>query len=149
MKKSDIGLAGIIYGIILFFFVMTIKLKAEAQIYPMVVMIILFSLNTLYLVKSVWQMKKEKGHIIDDMGNLFEGFQARQFTIVVVLSVIYLVLISTLGFYCATLVYLIGALFMLKVPKLHILITVVCFELLVYGAFTLFLHVPLPTGLLF
>lgn len=149
MKKSDIGLAGIVYTILLVFFVMTMGLRADARIYPLVVMAILFLLNTLFLCQSVWKMKREKGHLVNDLESLFEGLLPRQFTGVVISCVIYVVVIGWLGFYVSTLIYLLGTLLFLKVPKLHIAITVAGFELLIYTAFTLFLHVPLPAGLLF
>lgn len=147
MKRSDIGLSVIIYAVIASFFIMTIQLKRDAQIYPITVMSILFILNTAYLVQCFWKKKKSGMAIINDSLQLFEGFQAKQFFYILLTSIIYLFLIETVGFYIATMAYIIAVLVFLKVTYKYILITVVAFGCLVYGAFTLFLHVPLPTGI--
>lgn len=148
MKRSDIGLVACIYGVILFFFVMTISLKKEAQIYPMVVMALLFLLNTGFLVQQMTQAKKEGRKGVNDLMSLFEGFQPRQFAVVLVFSVLYVCLIGVLGFYVSTALYLVVTLLSLRVKPLYILITVLAFACLVYCAFTMFLHVPLPAGIL-
>lgn len=148
MKRSDMGLVACIYAVILFFLMMTLKLKPEAQIYPMVVMALLFVLNTGFLIQQVLLAKKEGRASVNDLSSLFDGFQPGQFTAVLVLSVLYVGLIGVLGFYAATAVYLVITLVCLRVRGLYILITVLAFTGLVYGAFTLFLHVPLPSGIL-
>ena len=148
MKKSDIGLITVMYGIVAVFFYMTMQLKVQARIYPLFVMAILFILISAYLAQCIIKAKGVK-KIIDDLPNIFKGFVAKQFVVVVVFSVLYLALIGVLGFYCATVIYLVATLFMLKVPTLHIAISAVSFVILVYGAFTTFLRVPLPTGLIF
>lgn len=148
MKRSDIGLVVCIYAITLFFFAMTIQLKKEAQIYPMVVMALLFLLNTGFLVQQVVKAKKEGRKGDDDLRNLFEGFQPGQFVLVLAGSVLYVCLIGVLGFYVSTALYLAATLLGLKVKGLYIVITVAAYACLVYCAFTLFLHVPLPTGIL-
>lgn len=148
MKRSDIGLVACIYAVVLFFFVMTVELKKEAQIYPMVVMVLLFLLNTGFLVQQAAKAKKEGKKGENDLMDLFEGFQPRQFLVVLASSVLYVCLIGVLGFYVATALYLVATLLCLKVKALYIVITVLAFACLVYCAFTLFLHVPLPTGIL-
>ncbi|MCD7908960.1 MAG: tripartite tricarboxylate transporter TctB family protein [Clostridium sp.] len=148
MKRSDMGLVACIYAVILFFFVMTLKLKPEAQIYPMVVMALLFLLNTGFLVQQCLIARREGRKPVNDLASLFEGFQPGQFAAVLVLSVLYVALIGVLGFYAATAAYLVVTLLCLRVRTLYILITVLAFAGLVYCAFTLFLHVPLPAGFL-
>ena len=148
MKRSDMGLVACIYAVILFFFVMTLKLKPEAQIYPLVVMVLLFLLNTGFLAQQILIARREGRKPVNDLARLFDCFQPVQFLSVLVLSVLYLGLIGVLGFYTATAVYLVATLLCLRVRALYILITVLAFAGLVYCAFTLFLHVPLPTGFL-
>ncbi len=148
MKKSDIYLIGIMYAILGAFLYMTLQLKVEARIYPMFVMGILFILVTMYVIKCAIAYSKTK-EITNDFGKIFEGFDPKQFFVILGLSVVFIVLINILGFYSSTILYLISVLLFLKVPKVHIGITTVAFTILMYGVFTMFLRVPLPTGILF
>ena len=90
---------------------------------------------------------KEK-KIENDFAEIFKDFEIRQYLFVFFASLAYVVLICLAGFYIATLIYLTGVLKFLKVPVKYILITVVVFGCIIYGAFSQFLHVPLPAGLL-
>ncbi len=148
MKKSDICLITIMYAIIGAFFYMTMQLKVEARIYPLFVMGILFILVTMYLIKGFIAYSKTK-EIINDFGKMFEDIEPKQFLGVFALSIVFIVLINILGFYSSAILYLVAVLVFLKVPKVQIAITTVFFVVLIYGAFTVFLRVPLPTGILF
>ena len=53
------------------------------------------------------------------------------------------------GFYLATIVLMAASLLYLRVPKWQILVSTIVIIGLVYGAFTMFLGVKLPVGLLF
>ena len=79
MKRSDMGLVACIYAVILFFFVMTLKLKPEAQIYPLVVMVLLFLLNTGFLAQQILIARREGRKPVNDLARLFDGFQPVQF----------------------------------------------------------------------
>lgn len=149
MKKSDIGVVAMIYAICLFFFVMTINLKADAQTYPLCLICGLFVLNTLYLVRGVWLLRKEGGRIRSDLTEVFAGFQSRQFTVLALGCIGYMALMYVAGFYIASVAYLVGTLLFLRVPMRHLVLTVGVMALMIYAVFTLFLKVPLPVGLLF
>lgn len=148
MKKSDIGLCAAIYGILIFFFVQVMGYKPEVRIYPLFVMTVLFILNTAYLLKSVVAYIHDK-KIENDYISIFKEFQPRQYAAILLFSLIYVVLICLIGFYPSTLLYLVGTLLFLKVRIPYIAITVVVFACIIYGAFSKFLHVPLPSGILF
>jgi hypothetical protein len=149
MKKSDIGVIVVMYAIVLLFFIPTLFLPSDAQIYPLVVMAVMVLLNTIYLVKCLTARSKAKEKKIkNDLSSIFENFQAKQFFMVAASCVVYIYLISLLGFYAATVLYLIGSMIFLKVPKKPLIITLLCFTAMVYATFTLFLDVPLPTGIL-
>ena len=60
-----------------------------------------------------------------------------------------MLLMHVAGFYIASIGYLVGTLAFLRVPRWHIVLTVVVMAALIYAVFTLFLKVPLPVGLLF
>ena len=55
----------------------------------------------------------------------------------------------TVGYYIAGAVYLVGTLLFFKVNLRWIALTLVTLVALIYAVFTLFLKVPLPTGVLF
>jgi len=148
MKKSDIGLTAAMYGIVIFFFIIVMQYKPEVRIYPLFVMAVLFILNTFYLIKCIAVYAKER-KVENDFSGIFKDFLPKQYSAIFFLSLAYIILISLVGFYPATLLYLVGTLAFLKVPVLHIVMTVVIFACLIYGAFSKFLHVPLPGGLLF
>ncbi len=147
MKKSDISVIVVIYVITLIFFVSTLAFPSDTQIYPMIVMAILALLNTLYLIQCVMKFAKVK-KITNDYPIIFASFQHKQFFVVLGLCVLYIVLMSILGFYSATFLYMLGTMVFLKVSKKPLIITLVCFMAMVYATFTLFLNVPLPTGIL-
>jgi hypothetical protein len=146
MKYTDIGIVAVFYVICALFFAETQKLPTESQMYPKVIVIILFGLTTLYLIQMIMNAVKygtESGK--ED----FKGFQAKQFFVCLVLSLLYILAVINIGFYVSTAVFLVASLYFLKVKPLYIAIATVALLLLIYGAFTLFLRVQLPSNLLF
>ena len=146
MKFTDIGIVAVFYVICALFFAETQKLPAASQMYPKVIVIILFGLTTLYLIQMIMNAVKygtESGK--ED----FKGFQAKQFFVCLVLSLLYILAVINIGFYVSTAVFLVASLYFLKVKPLYIAIATVALLLLIYGAFTLFLRVQLPSNLLF
>ncbi len=146
MKKTDIGVVGFMYAICALFLVMTLQLKPAAQTYPLFIIVLLAGLTTIYLVQMVLGAKKNG--VTSGLED-FADFLPKQFFPVLAMVIGYLVLMYFVGFYIATLVFMVACLLYLKVPKLHIAITTVVILALVYCAFTLFLRVKLPAGLLF
>lgn len=148
MKKSDIGLTAAVYCILAFFFALTTQYKPEVRIYPYFVMGVLFTLNTVYLVKCVISFIKEK-KIENDYTTIFKDFHLKQFIAVFLFSLVYVIGISVIGFYPASFLYLIGTLYFLKVRLPAIAVTVIAFSCVIFFAFSKFLRVPLPGGLFF
>ncbi|MDE5878857.1 MAG: tripartite tricarboxylate transporter TctB family protein [Desulfovibrio sp.] len=168
MTRSDIGIVAIIYATCLLFLIMTLKLKAAAQVYPLCLIAGLALLNTLYLASRLWRLftgrtaieeagievadaaqEAEKHGLVNDLPEIFTGFVAGQFFFVVIASVAYLALMRYVGFYPAGLVYMVAVMWRLKVPPLHMAVTLAVLGVLIYAVFTLFLKVPLPRGILF
>ncbi len=148
MKKSDIYLVTIMYAIIAAFFYMTMQLKVDARIYPLMVMAIFFILVTMHLIKCCIEYSKTKV-IENDIPVLFADMVPKQFVGIIILSFLFVIFINILGFYPSAIIYLISVLAFLKVPRKQIAITTVFFAVLIYGVFTMFLNVPLPTGMFF
>ena len=146
MKKTDIGVVAFIYAVCVLFLVMTLRLPAAAQTYPLFIIILLAALTTLYVAQMLRAAKKSG--VTSGLED-FEGFLPRQFFPILGMVVLYLVVMYFAGFYIATLVFMVVCLLFLKVPKWQILLSTAVILVLVYCAFTLFLKVKLPVGLLF
>lgn len=146
MKKTDIGVVGFMYAVCLLFLVMTLQLKPAARIYPLFIIALLAGLTTLYLVQMILGAKKNG--VTSGLED-FEDFVPKQFFPVLVMIICYLVLMYFVGFYISTVLFMVACLLFLKVPKWQGAIATVAIVALVYCAFTLFLKVKLPVGLLF
>lgn len=148
MKKSDFSVVAIIYAVGFAFVWMTLELPEAAQTYPMVLIVALLVINTCYLIRQLLNYQKTRV-IENDVAKTFNGFLPLQYFGVVICCVAYLLLIEVTGYYLTTLLYLVGSMLFLRVPRLHILITVVSLALMTWVVFTWFLKVPLPVGTLF
>lgn len=153
MTRSDIIVILMVYGVCLLFLKMTLDLKQAAQIYPLCLIAGLAILNTLYLFKQglkAMQLKKEhRQALVNDLPDIFNGFQWRQFFFTAVFCIAYIALLGWFGFYLSSLIYLAGVMAWLRVKPVQLCCTVFFLSLLVYGVFTVFLKVPLPKGILF
>ena len=143
MKRSDIGVTALVYAFTLFFLYMTLELPPDAQTYPLCLIAGLLILNTCYLVRCLWQLRRQAG-IHFGLAVLIAFFEWKQFAFFC-----FMLLMHVAGFYIASICYLVGTLAFLRVPRWHIVLTVVVMAALIYAVFTLFLKVPLPVGLLF
>lgn len=146
MKKTDIFVVGLMYAICLFFAVMTIKLPPNAQVYPFAIIVLLFLLNSLYVVQMFIAAKKVG--VVKGLEE-FKGFLPKQFFPIFAMTVAYIVLMSIIGFYISSVIYMVAVLLFLKVKNWQIALATVVIMLLVYGAFTAFLGVRLPSGIFF
>ena len=147
MKMTDIGVVVFMYAICGFFYYHMTKLQANSQTYPRFTIVLLFGLTTLYLIQMVLNARRHG--VTSGVDEVFNGFMVVQFFVCLVLSIIYLVMVKYIGFFVATIVFMIAVLAFLRVPKVHAAIAVVAINLLVYLAFVQFLGVKLPAGLLF
>lgn len=147
MKKIDFGVVIAMYAICAAAFVSAAKLDADSQIYPHFCTGLLFALTTLYLVQMLVAAKKygtESG-----VKEVFADFLPKQFFVCLAAVIAYMLLMYVVGFYISTIIFLVALLLYLKVPVLHSAIAVTAIVLLVYLAFSKFLGVRLPLGLLF
>ena len=147
MKKTDIGVVVFMYAVCAFFYVHMLQLQTNSQTYPRFTIVLLFGLTTLYLLQMLMNAKKHG--VESGVDKVFDGFQIVQFFVCLAMVIVYLLLMKFLGFFVATIVFMLAALTFLGVPKVHTLIAVVAINLLVYFAFVQFLGVKLPAGLLF
>lgn len=147
MKKTDIGVVAFMYAVCAFFYVYSYDLSASSKTYPRFTIALLFLLTTLYLVQMI--LAARKFGVESGLSEIFGGFKAVQFFVSLALVIVYYFMMRYLGFFSATVIFMLCALLYLKVPVLHTAIAVVAMNLLIYLAFVKFLGVRLPSGLLF
>ena len=147
MKKTDIGVVVFMYAFCAFFYVYSSKLSAGSKTYPLFTISLLFGLTTLYLIQMI--LAARKYGVESGVDTVFAGFKALQFTLSLVLTIVYFFLVKYLGFFSATTIFMIASFIYLKVPVLHSVIALVAMNLLIYLAFVQFLGVRLPAGILF
>lgn len=146
MKKTDIGVVGFMYAFCAFFYVYSFQLSEDSKTYPIFTIALLFGLTTLYLIQMI--ISARKFGVESGVDEVFEGFKPLQFTLSLVLTIVYFFLVKYLGFFTATTIFMIASFVYLKVPVLHSVIAIVAIDLLIYLAFVMFLGVRLPAGLL-
>lgn len=147
MKKTDIGVVAFMYAVCAFFYVYSNKLSDSSRTYPLFTITLLFFLTTFYLVQMI--LAARKFGVESGVDTVFEGFKPAQFFVTLILTVVYFLMMKYLGFFTASIVFMIAALLYLRVPVVTTAIAVVAMNLLIYVAFVKFLGVKLPHGLLF
>ncbi len=148
MKKSDIGVIAVLYLIGFAFLAMTLQLPEGAKSYPLFLTTLLLGLITLYTILQILRYLKTRT-VENDLKKHFSGFQAKQFFGVCAACIAYLVLIYWLGYYLSSALFLVGCMLFLKVKPLFVAGALIVLMGIIYGVFTIFLHVPLPAGQIF
>ncbi len=143
MKKSDIGVCIVMYGVCAFFLYMTLQLPKAAQIYPLCVIALLAGLTTLHAVNMI--IGAFRTGITDGLEN-FKDFLPSQFVSIFLMILIYIALMPYIGFYASSVLFMTASLLFLKVKIWQIVLSETAIFVLVYCAFTLFLEVRLPSG---
>ena len=146
MKKTDIGVCLVFYGICAFFLYMTLNLPKSAQIYPLCVIALLAALTTLHVINMIIAAIREGvSSGLED----FKDFVPSQFFTLFAFIVIYLIAMPYLGFYLSSILFMSASLLFLRVKIWQIILSELVIIALVYCAFTLFLEVRLPAGVMF
>lgn len=146
MKKTDIGVCLAMYGVCAFFLYMTLQLPKAAQIYPLCVIALLAALTTLHVINMIRAAIREG--VTSGLED-FKNFLPVQFFMIFALIVIYLVIMPYAGFYLASILFMSVTLLFLRVKIWQAVLAEIVIIALVYCAFTLFLEVRLPAGILF
>ena len=147
MKKTDVGVVVFMYAVCGLFLSMSGSLSDSSRTYPLFTIALLFGLTTLYLLTMV--VKAKKNGVESGTEELLEGFEGLQLLVCIALTVVYMLLIRYLGFFSATILFMLAVLLYLRVPILATVLATAVINLLVYFAFSKFLGVRLPGGLLF
>ena len=146
MKKTDIGVCAVMYGVCLFFLTMTLQLPKAAQIYPLCIIVLLAALTTLHVINMI--VAAVRSGVTSGLED-FKTFLPGQFFPLFIMIVAYLTLMPWVGFYLSSALFMAGSLLFLRVKVWQILLAGAVLLALVYGAFTVFLGVRLPVGQLF
>jgi len=146
MEKSDIFVCGFMYAVCVFFLVMALRLDEGARIYPICLIAVLAALTSLQTF-NMFRAAKKSGVVSGMEG--FKSFLPKQFFVILTMIIIYLIVMYVAGFYIATLLFMVSALLFLRVSKVQLVIATGVVIAIAYFAFTLFLGVRLPTGILF
>ena len=146
MKKTDIGVVVFMYAVCAYWYYGTTQLKESSRTYPYFTVALLFGLTTLYLLQMLVAAKRHG--VESGVSEVFKDFQPAQFFVCLACVIVYVVLVSTVGFFVSTVVFMVAVMLYLKVPVLHMSIAVVVLTVLIYFAFVRFLGVKLPTGIL-
>ena len=146
MKKTDIGVCFVIYCVCAFFLYMTLQLPKAAQIYPLCVISLLAALTTLHVINMIIAAIREG--VTSGLGDL-KDFMPSQFFIIFAMIVIYLVMMPYIGFYISSVIFMSAVLIFLRVKLWQAVLSEIIIMALVYCAFSLFLEVRLPAGVLF
>ncbi len=145
MKKSDIGVCLVMYGVCAFFLYMTLQLPKAAQIYPLCVIALLAALTTLHVINMIIGALREG--VTNGLEN-FRDFLPSQFFVLFAMILIYIASMPYIGFYVSSILFMALSLLFLRVKIWQIVLSEIAVFALVYCAFTLFLEVRLPSGTL-
>lgn len=145
MKKSEISIVAFMLAFCGFFYYETVQLPPDAQSYPKFVIGLLTVLTVLQLVKMVVGCHGKLA-ILNDDAEVWKGFLPKQFFTFFGGCILFFILMYFLGFYPASLLFLIGMLKYFHIENKLILLTLVVMLVMIYVVFTTFLNVPLPEG---
>lgn len=139
--------AGAVDSLAVVFYVNTLRMPKAAYQMPRILIALVLLLSVLMIVEQVVLMRKTPSA---DNGNpLPVEISPIRIGVFVSLILAYILTIVPLGYFIATPVFLIGSLLFLRSTKMYwILAIAVGFTVFVYLLFVLFLHMPVPMGLL-
>lgn len=139
--------AGAVDSLAVVFYVNTLRMPKAAYQMPRILIALVLLLSVLMIVEQVVLMRKTPS--AENGNDIPVEISPIRIGVFVSLILAYVLTIVPLGYFIATPVFLIGSLLFLRSTKMHwILAIAVGFTVFVYLLFVLFLHMPVPMGLL-
>ncbi len=152
-------------AIAMLFYTLSLHMPREAYLLPRLLVYVIIPLSAAMIIESSIDMKKEKAKAVARNGNTLEDEVASagswtaqasldkkvalKGTIFVLFIAAYVVLIQNLGYFIATPLFIVAAFLLLKSTNILVsIITAVGFSGFVYALFVVFLHLPVPMGIL-
>lgn len=149
-EKYRIEIFGTLFltAIFVFFAILTTQINEKIRTYPYFVCCLGIFLCALNLGRAL--VKQKKGEDIDAASPL-TGEQLIAMLITLAASALYIFLASKIGYFIMTFIYVAGFSFYQNRTQKKWMYPVValCMCIVIYLAFKVFLHVPLPQGMLF
>ncbi|GGC83630.1 membrane protein [Thalassobacillus devorans] len=150
-RVKDILVALIILGVSFLFYINTKTITPPADIFPKVVIIIFSGLGTLLLLKAIFY--KKHGQEEESGEEDPEKINAKRRWISITSIIAYIFLVPLLGFFVTSAIFLTGISIYLNDEKFSIkslvkpLAISVVIMVVLYGTFSVFLKVPIPSGM--
>jgi len=139
--------AGAIDFMAIVFYVDTLRMPKAAYQMPRIFIALVLLLSVLMIVEQAYLMRKASGE--EDRNGPSGEISPVRIAVFVVLIFAYIMTIKPLGYFIATPAFLVGSLVFLRSTKLPWIAAIaVGFTAFVYLLFVLFLHMPVPMGLL-
>jgi uncharacterized protein YqhQ len=132
------------------FFYLSLGLPPAAYQLPRILIVLIVLLSLGMLGESHLRSKKEKETAAEGSAEeAFSGSSIRTPAIYALLIAGYVFLLQPIGYFIMTPVFIIASFFFLKSARpVAAAVTAFCFTIFVYLLFVLFLHLPIPMGIL-
>ncbi|TQR10136.1 tripartite tricarboxylate transporter TctB family protein [Psychrobacillus soli] len=142
------GVIVLIYIISGYFLYESTKFGGDAGIFPRMVSGAIIFINTIYLYQTIKE-QKENSKEIEKERNKLPIKPSKQFYVISILSILYIALLSPIGFLIVTPIYLASIMFYLGGrSKKMVFICSIAFTFVIYFFFTSLLHITIPQGIL-
>jgi putative tricarboxylic transport membrane protein len=148
--KADIIIFVFLCLVSVFLYIETLDFPAGAETFPKVMLVIIFGLSAYQIIASA--LRKQLLKTNEQVGKEKQVDKKEIYNpyLIFVFSVIYALLITRLGFFTSTVVFIIGSTWYLGTRNLKtFVISTLGITVFIYFLFIMQLHVPLPKGILF
>jgi hypothetical protein len=144
---EDLLIAAVAYAVSTYFFAASFKLPAMSGTYPRYIALAVILLNTIYVLTSLSRTHRLKRTLVVQDPIDPQGMKHAFYMLVA--TGLYVGLMSVVGFFTMTALFLIATLWMFRIRKASTLLLVTGFMLLfIYVGFKLVFGVPIPEGIL-
>lgn len=140
--------SGLVLLLCVVFFLQSLNYPVSAARLPQILIVIIAFLSILMLVEAFKKRNVANG---DSEGNKETGkANVMRVTIFVAMIALYIFLMDIIGYFILTPLFVFTSLMYLKATNvLMAVILAAGFTAFIYGLFSMFLHVPVPRGILF
>lgn len=140
-KSKEIISIIVIYITAFLFIFQSLSFKGDAALFPQILSVLILVLNTIQLIKVI------TGNLIKVKKK--EDLDSKKLLLILVASIVYVLSLQVLGFVISSLIYLILAMYLLRVEnKKAIVVISVLTIVVIYLSFGILLKVPIPKGIL-
>lgn len=147
MNIEDLLIAAVAYAVSIYFFAASFKLPAMSGTYPRYIALVVILLNSIYLMTSMSRTHRAKRTLVVQDPIDPQGMKHAFYMLVA--TAVYVGLMSVVGFFVMTGLFLLATLWIFKIRKASTMIFVTGFMLLfIYVGFKLVFGVPIPEGIL-